>query len=82
MNAHDEHRQPVTVHVDVIGPGRALIVSGSAQARVGVDGARYYVEDADTEQPIGHARSYRAAGELFARHHGLSSAAIEVQHES
>lgn len=49
MNAYDKHRQPDTVPVDIVGPGRAPIVSGSAQVRAGVDGARFYIDDTDTE---------------------------------
>jgi hypothetical protein len=73
------------VYVDVVESGKALIVGGGHQARVGRDGidrgARFYVEDADTEQVIGHVRTYRAAGLLFASHHELADAAVVVEHE-
>jgi len=30
---------------------------------------------------IGHARTYAAAGELLAQHHGLTNYTVDVDHE-
>lgn len=72
------------VRVDVTEPGRAVIVGGGHQARVGRcdDNPRlFYVEDTDSEEPIGHARTYRDAGKVFAVYHSLDQPDITVDHE-
>lgn len=70
------------VSVDIVAPGSALVSArGGHSGRVGRDGRRMWIEDADTEEVIGHADSYHAAGEVFARHHGIPDPDVVVVRE-
>lgn len=71
----------VTVYVDVIEPGRAFVVADGHQARVGREGTRFYVEDADTEEVIGYARSYRQAADRLARQFGITDYEVVIDKE-
>jgi hypothetical protein len=73
----------VTVFVDIVAPGSALInVRGLGHSgRAGREGRGLYVEDTDAEVRIGTARSYEHAGRLFARYHGLTDVVIEIDKE-
>jgi len=65
----------------VTSPGTAVIVAGDRQARVGRDGNRFYVEDADTEEVIGYASTYKGAARVAARKWGFSEVPIELDRE-
>jgi hypothetical protein len=69
--------------VDVVDTGRALITTQHANGYVGRDHetGSFYVEDVDTEEIVGHARTYAQAGRVFARHKGIEEPEIEVEHE-
>ncbi|HVV11591.1 hypothetical protein [Amycolatopsis sp.] len=69
--------------IDVVAAGTAIIIARGLdrQARVGRDGNRFYVEDADTEQHLGYARSYRDAGRVAARAWGITDYTIELDKE-
>ncbi|WP_086668039.1 hypothetical protein [Lentzea kentuckyensis] len=80
------------VYVDVVEPGKAVIIGPGFQARAGVDTEsrtrRYWVELSasdthadDVEKHIGNARTYAKAGEVVAQHHGLTNYYVEVDHE-
>jgi hypothetical protein len=73
----------VTVFVDIVAPGSALInIRGLEHSgRAGREGRGLYVEDTDDEVRIGTARSYEHAGRLFARYHGLTDVVIEIDKE-
>lgn len=73
--------KPKRIAIDVVSKGSALIVAGNHQARVGRDGNRFYVEDADTEQIIGYASTYRGAAKVAAKDWGLTDVPIELDHE-
>lgn len=72
----------VTVFVDVTRPGFAVLTLGDHGGSVIREGNRYRVEDSRGDL-VGRVRSYRAAGLLFARHHGhdMGTTGVEVQHE-
>lgn len=79
--AEETSKRPRVVNIDVVSPGNALIVAGNHQARVGRDGGKYYVEDADTEEVIGRVASYKAAARLAAKHWGFADVPIELDKE-
>ena len=74
--------QRPTIGVDVVAPGKALIVLGATGAGGTVlrDGGRYRVEN-DHGALVGHASSYRAAARLLARYHGYAPGPVEIEHE-
>lgn len=72
-----------TVFVDVVEPGHAVITFADRCGYVRrEDSRRFYVRDTDSDVMIGHARTYRIAGEIFAKHHGMAGAPVEVNYES
>jgi hypothetical protein len=73
--------KPKRVAVDIVSKGNALIVAGNHQARVGRDGSRFYVEDVDTEEIIGHSSTFKGAGRVAARSWGLDDLPIEMDRE-
>jgi hypothetical protein len=77
---------PTTVSVDVVDreSGRAIVIieGRGLQAAVGrEDVRRLYVEDVDTEERVGTTNTYRNAGVLFARHHGITDYLVVVEYE-
>ena len=81
------HDAPL-VRVAVTEQGKAVVGIGGRQVqgriRYGLGrGGRFSVADADTEQIIAKADSYREAGELFARWHLVRGPIrVEVHHET
>ena len=70
------------VHVDVVEKGRALITGPTFSGYVARrDNGQLYVEDTDTEEFVGWARTYRQAGSLLAAHHHLTNPQLEVHYE-
>lgn len=80
------------VRVDIVESGRAVVVGPGFRGYAGRDSGRksrtYYVQvtDSDTrpnsvDKVIGNARTYAAAGELLAQHHGLTNYTVAVDPE-
>lgn len=70
---------PLLVFVDVVSPGRALVLAdgGAWGGNVIRDGRTFYVET-DDEQVIGRARTYREAGFKLAAHYGHARDGVSV----
>jgi len=70
------------IGVDVVAPGKALVVLGDTGhgGTVLRDEGRYRVEN-DHGALIGHASSYRAAARLLARYQGYTPGPVEIDHE-
>lgn len=90
QHAASQPDTPAVVHVDVVEPGKAVVVGPGFQGRVGREpGARrYWVELSesdsrpdDVEKTVGHVRIYEDAGALLAEHHGLTNYTVEVDRE-
>jgi hypothetical protein len=79
---NNRQRSTGVIGVDVVQPGKALVVLGNTGAGGTVlrDGNRYRVEN-DHGTHIGHASSYRAAARLLARYHGYTPGPVEIEHE-
>lgn len=73
--------RPKRVAIDVVSKGNALIVAGEHQARVGRDGNRFYVEDVDSEQILGHSATFKGAAKLAAKKWGFLDLPIELDRE-
>lgn len=71
----------MTVYVDIIEPGRALVQAGLHSGRVFREGGRLLAEDHDSEEIVATGRSYAAVGRAFARHFGLTEVRVVVDRE-
>lgn len=71
----------MTVHVDVVAPGQALITGPGFSGRAWRARGRVHVEDTDSEQYVGTARSYEAGGQLLAAYHGQPDQRVKVDRE-
>lgn len=85
LRATTPARKPdaVTVHVDVVAPGRGLVTCGAADWSGSItrqDDRRYWAETEDGHV-VARARSYRDGAQRLARHHGHTTASVVVDFE-
>lgn len=76
----------ITVHVDVVEPGRALVTGPEFSGQIGrapdrPPSERFYVADTDTGAVVGHAYTYSKAARLLAAHHGHDLVKINLEYE-
>lgn len=69
--------------VDVVRPGRGLVTGPKGAFTGGIvrDGTDYIVEEGESGQVIGRARSYRSGADRLARHYGYAPSPVEITHE-
>lgn len=71
------------VYVDVVSPGKALIAFAGVDfsGLVSRQGARLAVWANGTDEFVGSARTYKAAGVLLAKYHGITDVDVVVDYE-